>query len=104
MKKSSIDKRQFLLFSLQIIVQSIIFKKTVLLKKSIKSFVKIVHNYLLIKYEIVLFLSCCQVTGCQLKKIPCSYHHSLLILKVSQRLNIAASKSEGNITKKMKLN
>ena len=68
MKKSSIHKRQFLLLSLQIIVQSIIFKKTVLLKKSIKSFVKIVHNYLLIKYEIVCFLKLLSSNGMSTKE------------------------------------
>ena len=39
------------------------------------------------------------------QKIPCNYHHSFLVpavLLVSQRLNLAASKSEGNIPKKMK--
>ena len=43
--------------------------------------------------------------GCQPRKIPCNYHHSFLVpvvLGVSQRLNIAASKSQGNITKKIK--
>ena len=39
------------------------------------------------------------------KKKPCHCHYRFLVpvvLKVSQRLNIASSKSEGNVTKKTK--
>ena len=44
-----------------------------------------------------------QVTRYQPKKMPCNYHHNLLVpvaLKVIEKLHIAASQSERNITEK----
>ena len=48
-----------------------------------------------------------QVTRYQPKKMPCNYHHNLLVpvaLKVIEKLHIAASQSESNITEKTKFN